>query len=272
LLSLFSGSIFAQSNSTRDAAIFAQFSQSVPKNAIDSTVIKAALFFLNVPYVAGTLEINKEEKLVVNLRELDCMTFVENCLALARSLQFSYQDMDSFERELRKIRYRGGLINGYVSRLHYTSDWIFDNVGKGIIEDMTYALGGHKLKLNVHFMSENYQKYPHLANNPEEVKHIEATEREINARGNYYYIPKQEIAKHQSLIKSGDIICFTTSISGLDISHLGIAYWNKGRLTFIHASSTAKKVIINPESLSDYCSMVKSNTGIMVLRPSSVEL
>jgi cell wall-associated NlpC family hydrolase len=265
----FAGSVFAQTDSDKeqDAAILDKFFQTVPKNVVDSSMIRAALFFLNTPYVASTLEVNDDEKLVINLRELDCTTFVENCLALARTLQQAYPDQAGFEQELRQIRYRNGQINGYISRLHYTSDWIFDNVGNGIVEDMTHALGGYKLKPNLHFMSENYQKYIHLADSPEDVQRIATIEREINVRGNYYYIPKQEIPKHQSLIKNGDIICFTTSISGLDISHLAIAYWYKGRLTFIHASSTARKVIINPESLSEYCSMIKSNTGIMVLRP-----
>jgi hypothetical protein len=271
---LYSGNLFLQENSgeVQDVVIVEKFFQTVPKNAIDSSMIHAALFFLNTPYVANTLEINEEEKLVANLREMDCTTFVENCLALARSLQYPYSDLLLFKRELQQIRYRSGIIGGYASRLHYMSDWIYDNVEKGILEDITYALGGHRLRLNVNFMSVNYKKYPRLADNPEEVQRIEAVEKAISARQNYYYIPKQEIAEHQSLIKNGDVICFTTTIPGLDISHLGIAYWHKGRLTFIHASSTAKKVIINPESLTDYCRMIKSNTGIIVLRPLSISL
>ena len=116
-------------------------------------------------------------------------------------------------------------------------------------------------------MSENYEKYPHLANDSDAVQQIAQIEKTINARSNYYYIPKKEIAQRQSLIKNGDIICFTTSIPGLDISHLSIAYWNKRQLTFIHASSKAEKVIINPESLIDYCNAIRTCTGIMVLRP-----
>jgi hypothetical protein len=270
-LLLFVIRVSAQTDSgqKQDAAILEKFFQTVPKNTIDSSMIRAALFFLNTPYVASTLEVNDEEKLVINLRELDCTTFVENCLALARTLQSVEPDPTGFAQALKQIRYRNGQINGYTSRLHYTSDWIFDNRGSGIIEDMTHALGGYKIKPDVHFMSENYQKYIHLADSPEDVQRIRLIEREINARGNYYLIPKQEISKHQSLIKNGDIICFVTSIAGLDISHLGIAYWNKGRLVFIHASSTAKKVIVNPESLVDYCNSIKTNTGIMVLRPLS---
>jgi len=261
---------FAQTDS--DRTIAETFLQTTTKTTVNNTMTQAALYFLDTPYVAGTLERSDSDKetLIINLRELDCTTFVENCLALSRTTQLPSPDYDSFLRELQKIRYRKGLINGYVSRLHYTTDWISDNVEKGIIEDVTYALGGRKFKPNVHYMSDNYTKYPHLANDSAAVQHIASIEKTINARNTCYYIPKKEIAQRQSLIKSGDIICFTTAIPGLDVSHVGIAYWRNGELTFIHASSTAKKVIVNQQSLINYCSMIQTCTGIMVLRPVNI--
>jgi hypothetical protein len=271
LFPMLSGNISAQISSDwkRDAEISENFFQSIQKNTVDSNIVSAALFFLNTPYIANTLDVFDTEDLVVNFREMDCMSFVENCLALSRTLQYPNPDMEYFQRELQLIRYRNGIINAYTSRLHYTSDWIFDNIKKGILEDKTIALSGKKIKFDLHFMSENYQKYKHLKNNPEAVTTIKEIEQNINRRSNYFFLPKQEIKEHQSLIKDGDIICFTTSIAGLDISHLGIAYRHRGQLSFIHASSTAKKVIINPESLVDYCTKIKSNTGIIVLHPSS---
>ena len=258
---------YASAQIASDRTIVEKFFQSTVKSTIDNTMIRAALFFLETPYVAGTLDKSEEEELVVNLHEMDCMTLVENCLALSRTMQLPLPDYESFERELQQIRYRKGFIGGYVSRLHYATDWIYDNVGKGFFEDVTYALGGRKFKANVHYMSENYEKYVHLANDSDAVQQMMLIEQAINARSNYYYIPKKEIAQRQPLIKNGDIICFTTSISGLDISHLAIAYWRKQQLTFIHASLSAKKVIINLQSLVDYCNSIQTCTGIMVLRP-----
>jgi cell wall-associated NlpC family hydrolase len=268
---MLSGNTSAQVSSDwdRDLEILGKFLQSTPRSTVDSNMVRTALFFLNTPYVAHTLDTLDAEDLTINFREMDCLTFVENCLALSRMLRYANPDMDCFERELRLIRYRNGVLNDYISRLHYTSDWIFDNVKKTVVEDVTHALGGQKFKPDVSFMSENPRKYKQLNDNPEAIKGIEAIEHEINRRGCYYFIPRQEIGEHQSLIKSGDIICFTTSIPGLDISHVGIAYRYKGQLAFIHASSTAGKVIINPESLADYCNKIKTNTGIIVLHPSS---
>jgi hypothetical protein len=254
----------------KEEPIVRKYFDSLPadKKALspNELIMRAALSLLNTPYEAATLEVNEEEELVVNLQELDCMTFVENCFALSRAAQYDFPDFDYFTRELRKIRYRNGAIRGYTSRLHYTSDWIFDNREKGLIEDISYALGGKRLKVDVHYMSSHPDAYPALKKNPENVKAMDGIEKRINQRNNYYFIPRNEINEKAAQIKSGDLVCFVTSVSGLDISHLGIAYWNKGELTFIHASTRAKKVIINPESISDYCFKSSSNRGIIVLR------
>lgn len=94
-------------------------------------------------------------------------------------------------------------------------------------------------------------------------------EKEINLRP-HYYVPKQEIEKCSSGIKNGDILCFVTSIKGLDVTHVRIAYWKDGQLTFIHASSSAKKVIIQASSLRDYAEGIKSCKGVLVARPLSI--
>jgi cell wall-associated NlpC family hydrolase len=230
-------------------------------------MISAALFLLGTPYVAQTLEVNDDEDLVINLYALDCTTFVENCLALSRAAQYPHTDYDSFVRQLKYIRYRNGIIQGYTSRLHYMTDWITDNASKGTIEDITKVLGGKQFCPQVRFMSSHPDLYPKLMENPNDIKIMDSIEKTINHRTTYYYIPKNEIREKQSLIKNGDIICFTTGLSGLDISHTGIAYRDNDKLTFIHASGKYKKVIVNPESLVDYCNEIKNNTGIMVLRP-----
>ncbi len=230
----------------------------------ENLMVKTALYFLETPYVASTLEINNTEQLVVNLRELDCMTFVENCIALTKTVCSDTLTFDRFTRELQKIRYRGGVIDSYPSRLHYTSDWITDNIAKQIISDRTKEIGGKPLQFTLKFMSTHPESYNALKNNPEYIARMQQVENAVNQR-TYSYIPKNEIRKIENLIRDGDIICFVTSIDGLDISHLGIAYRKNGMLTFIHASTLANKVIVNPESIADYCAKMKRNSGIMVL-------
>ena len=233
-------------------------------SSLNSQVVQTAMFFLDTPYVASTLEVNEEEQLVINLQTFDCMTFVENCMALSRTVCSKDADFDTFKKELQTIRYRNGSIEGYTSRLHYTSDWITDNQKKGILEDKTQISGGIILPMHINFMSTHPQAYNHLSKHPESIEKMRQIEDAINSH-TYYYIPKEKIKDCEKQIKSGDIICFVTSIQGLDISHLGIAYRKNGILTFIHASATAQKVIIDPLSIADYCKSIKSNKGIMVL-------
>ena len=276
--------IFAQEQDERifksgDKKLVIDFIQSIQANNTNYTsgelMILAARHLMGIPYVANTLEVKPEnkleiiedkEELIVNLRSLDCVTLVENCLALIRTTQSETPDTDYFFQQLKNIRYRNGIIDGYSSRLHYTTDWIYDSVKKGILKDITQEIGGIKLPLRIHFMSSHPESYPILKTNDREMARIKEIEQKINQRS-YYYIPKNKIKEKQASITNGDIICFTTSIAGLDVSHLGIAYWNNGKLTFIHASSKHKKVLINPESLIDYCNGIKRNTGIIILRP-----
>jgi hypothetical protein len=244
------------------------FSQTVAEKgaSISELIIQSALFFLNTPYVGHTLEVGDEERLVINLRELDCTTFMETCVALSRTLQMNTPYFDAYCKNLERIRYRNGVVNGYVSRLHYTTDWIADNVSKGILEDVTEKIGGVPLDLQLTFMSSNPDSYVHLKGQPERTARIKQVEDIVNKRGTYHYIPKEKIPSIQGQIRSGDLICFTTSMKGMDVSHVAIAYWQNGVLTFIHASSTAKKVTVEPDTLVGYCEKIRSNTGIIVLR------
>ncbi len=126
---------------------------SLSEKEISEIIAEVGKSFLGVEYVAGTLDNNaKEEKLVIKITGLDCVTFVENTLAISRIIREGKPDYDSYRSELQNIRYRNGEINGYASRLHYFSDWIYDNQKKGIVEDITKEIGGESYNKNVDFM------------------------------------------------------------------------------------------------------------------------
>ncbi|GBU08118.1 xylanase [Bacteroidales bacterium] len=231
-------------------------------------ILQKALSFVGTPYLAASLEINSEEQLVVNLSEVDCMSLVENCLALCLSAcekdYISSESTALFASNLQRVRYRGGHIDGYLSRLHYTCDWIADNQSKGILRDISKDLGGVRWNKKVNFMSKHAHLYKSLKENPALVDSMRLIEEHINER-EYYYIPKGNILAVQGQIEDGDIICFTTSIAGLDVSHLGIACWQGSDLGFIHASSKGM-VKEDGDTLIDYCMRQKQCTGIMLAR------
>lgn len=224
-----------------------------------------AHFFLDTPYKSNTLNITDGEKLVINLQELDCVTFVDNVLALAFLSEYTSSSEGAFQRNLQIIRYRGGVIEDFTSRLHYSSDWLYEMQQNRLLEDITADLGGVKYTKEINFMSAHYELYPALKNNPQFLKKIKSIEDSINQRM-YYYIPKSEVDKIYSKIKIGDIILITTSIAGIDTSHLGIAIMYNGAIHLLHASSEYKKVMISQTPLKEYMENIRTQTGIMLGR------
>lgn len=229
--------------------------------------LKVATYFLDVPYVAHTLETGAEEKMIINLREMDCTTLVENSLALARTIQHKNPSFERFAKELELIRYRDGIRDGYPSRLHYFSDWIFDNDRKKTVSDMSREIAHILYPNRVNFMSKHPDSYKVLSENPELVEIISAQEDSISFRMNWY-IPKDKVPDCESRFKDGDIVAITTHIDGLDVSHVGLISKEGQKVKMLHASSREKKVVITGGTLSDYLFANKSNSGVMIARPN----
>ena len=228
-------------------------------------VSSIARFFLDTPYKSNTLNTADGEKLIVNLRELDCVTFVENVLALAFLPEYTSSSEDAFKKNLQKIRYRDGIIEDFTSRLHYSSDWLYEMQQNLLLKDITADLGGIKHTKEINFMSGHHELYPALKNNPQLLTKIKNMEDSINKRTRYY-IPKSDIDKVYSKIKAGDIILITTNIAGLDTSHLGIAILYNGTIHLLHASSEYKKVMISLSPLKEYMAGIRSQSGIIIGR------
>ena len=254
----------------KDEALFNDYVKQIApfkKAPLETVLEKTACFFLGTPYVAHTLDENLDEALVVNLRELDCVTFVENVLALSFAVRSNNLSMDYFKNKLTEIRYRSNEITDYASRIHYTSDWVFENERKGLLENISKDLSGVKETKKIDIMSTHQSAYKQLANDDVMLSKIIKIEEAINNRGGFYYLPKQLIAEKAKDIPHMAVIGFVTSIDGLDTTHVGFAYRKKnGDLTFIHASSAKMEVVIDSMSLSDYCLSQKNCKGIIVAR------
>lgn len=259
------GQHYTKSDSLIYEAYTKEFSNYKDK-PFNELIINTAKYFLGKPYVASTLEILDEEKLIINLREFDCTTFVENCIALSGVIKSKDLSFENYSKLLTLLRYRDSKIDGYISRLHYTTDWIYENEKDGILRNISSEIGGQKVEKVLNFMSTHPQSYKHLKNNPNNIQKIKEIENSINSRNTYEIIPVSAIPAAIEKIHDGDIIAFATSIKGLDYSHMGIAYWNNGKLHFIHASSRAKQVIIESKTLLGYCKDSKNCSGISVLR------
>ncbi|GMN07710.1 hypothetical protein MTsPCn5_30990 [Croceitalea sp. MTPC5] len=251
-----------------DKTIFTQKMEAF-KNAEDSKsenpLILVGTSFLGTPYIEKTLEIGEKESLVVNLRGLDCTTFVENVLAFNLLLKDGKNDFLDFAEKIETIRYRNEELDGYPSRLHYFTDWIRNNEQKGLLKDITNELGGISVEKPIDFMGTHRELYPFLKDD-DNYQRILETEAEL-AKKALCYLPQADIPKQEENLQSGDIIALATSIKGLDVTHTGIAIKQpNGRIHLLHASISGT-VKITEEPLVDYLKKVKNNIGIIVARP-----
>lgn len=145
----------------RDGVVF-------PENP--EPMLRIGKSYLGTKYVANTLDQDGEESLVIRTDAVDCLTFVEYTLAQALG--------SSFADNLQKIRYRDGIINGYPSRLHYTSEWIENGIRHGFLTDITAKNSAHTQKISLSYMSTHPKQYKKLADSPENVRQMAEYEKQ----------------------------------------------------------------------------------------------
>ena len=226
--------------------------------------------FFGIPYIAHTLEGNEPEKLVVNLRQLDCTTLVETVLALSITKYEGGTTFAQYADNLERVRYRGGRMTDYTSRLHYFDWWINDNIKRGIIKEATDPLYcTEKFRVDNHYMTQHSNAYVHLKGKPERIDSIRKLERAGNGHV-FTYLPKSKTQlgrREIGFIHDGDIVAIVTSKDGLDYAHLGFAVWgDDGKLHLLNASSIHKKVVLEPKTLFRYLNEHPSFLGIRVFR------
>jgi hypothetical protein len=233
--------------------------------------------FVGATYRPGTLEAPGPERLIINLRELDCVTFVENVLALVRFLRHEGTGLladppaarAKYEQYLRDLRYRGGVIDGYPSRLHYFSEWLAENERGGRVRQITRTLGGTSDAEPIDFMSTHRAAYRQLGE-PGVLDAIRAMEGRLNRALPRSYIPENRIGAVAAHIRSGDVIAATSTVGGLDVAHTGFALWREGKLHLLHAPLVGRSVEISEQPLAERILAIKSQDGIMVARPIEV--
>ncbi|HHV04472.1 MAG: N-acetylmuramoyl-L-alanine amidase-like domain-containing protein [Bacteroidales bacterium] len=244
-------------------------------------IMKAAEAMLGTPYVGGTLE-QTPEMLTVSLARTDCILLVEACVCMALTARQDDHSFEAFCKNLKQFRYRDGVIDGYVSRIHYTSEWIRQAEAHGLAAEVSKDIKDIPLEQAFSFMSMHTGKYPQLQADPLLVAGIKAVEKRLS-KGTYHYIPKAQLEDNLDKIQHGDMICFVTNIEGLDISHVAFVYEyytcehdccpdgrgcsnGQRQIGFLHASSKVGKVVTDKMTLPGYVNSNSSCTGIRIVR------
>lgn len=221
---------------------------------------------LGTPYVAHTLE-GDEEMLTINIHELDCLTFIETLYALTRatlSERYSWRD---YAANIENVRYRGGKMGDYSSRIHYMSEWIIDNNMRGNLKEITPDLPhADYLIKNIDYMTNHPDQYRQLKNDPAMVEKI----RRFELRNHRFPYLKRSWLNDKWVkaeLRSGDFISLVTKADGLDVSHNGIVIVDeKGDPYLLDASMSGGKVMLEGKPLFKYLENSKTNIGIRVYR------
>jgi hypothetical protein len=244
------------------------------KLPIGQAMGKIAMEFEGTPYVGFTLELSKDREVcAVNLNGLDCVTFFEDTLDFARMLKKGGRTPEALLAEVTYTRYRGGRLTDFTSRLHYTTDWFYDNQQKGVVHILTPDLpGAAPFTERVGIMSARPKNYPQLVAHPEMVPVLHKIETEINARNaaSMKYIPMSKLPEAETLLQTGDIIAVCGHERGIDIPHTGLIYKDDAGVPhFMDASSLKRnmKVTLEPGPVSKALNWSPKLTGAMFARP-----
>ena len=262
---------YLKSDSVKVVSLLRKAQADKPSNLM----LYFAHLFEGVPYVAHTLEISTTEKLIINLRELDCTTLVETVFALALTAKQGSVRWDDYCTNLSLIRYRNGKPEGYASRNHYFYWWVESNMQKKLITlpDIPTPLR-YRQVIDVNYMSNHVDSYRMLKAGGAKVQKLIKDYEKASFGKVMYYIPAAQLGAKKSsqlstTVHDGDILAIVTRRQGLDTSHIGIAEWGSdGYLHLLNASKLAKKVILDSRPINKYMATQRLQQGVWVIRPN----
>jgi hypothetical protein len=242
--------------------------------AIGKRIARIGETFVGGPYLPQTLDPPGPERLVINLRALDCVTFVENVLALAHFVREAPRDildrpeqaMRAYQAMIERIRYRDGKLAGYPSRLHYFSEWYRDNETKGLVDNVTDDLGGVVDGEPISFMTGHRDAYWQLTVSNEAYAEIGRIEARLNQTPRYY-VPEDRVAAIMDRLEDGDILAMASNLAGLDVAHTGIAVRTADGVHLLNAPLVGRSVEISEKTIPDRLAGIRSQDGLMVGRP-----
>lgn len=213
-------------------------------------VVRLARQHVGQPYRLGVLGEGGREPFdpdpLYCLSASDCVTFVEQVLAMALSASF-----EEFVETLQRIRYREGRV-GFLTRNHFTeADWNVNNAW--LLEDVTRRLGGSCAAPMVVRVDRAafFRRFGIGEDIPVE-----------NFRDSY--LPREGLGAFLRELREGDVIEFVRGgPKSPFVGHMGLLARNAGgRVTLIHSGDPAVREL----PLAEYLHQRRAFTGVKVLR------
>ncbi len=190
------------------------------------------------PYLGGTLTPpDEEEKLILRLDGFDCVTWIDNAMALLFA-----ENWDEYRNTLILNRYYDSKIS-FVSRSHFFTDWLERSEWE--VPEFAQVVESRKV---LNFRTDSTRL---VEGQPLVVRDIR-------------WLPVDSLRGCSHLLKNGDLVGFYTEIAGLDVSHVGMLQIESGTPWLLHASSVEGQVV-RVEFL-DYASKY---AGVIIIRQKS---
>ncbi|MEV6065097.1 DUF1460 domain-containing protein [Nocardia sp. NPDC052001] len=200
---------------------------------------------LGTPYGANMLvgSATQPEELIVDLRRVDCFTFLDYVEALTRS-----SNRADFLTTLTETRYTNGTV-AFANRKHFFTDWA--NTPRTAATDITAGLTPAAVTVPKHLnlKSDGSVYLPGLP----------TVDRNIT------YIPAGAVTDSViSQLRTGDYLAAYADQPGLDVTHVGIFVSTPNGPVFRNATSLAAYQVVDTP-LREY---LGTTPGLVVLRPN----
>jgi hypothetical protein len=246
------------------------------KLPIGERTIRIGREFIGTPYINYTLEVDDRiESPVANLSGMDCWTYYETSLAMARLLRYKpgpYKPQDLLHM-VEIERYRDGVCTGnYLSRMHHLEEVFHDNHRRGYASNITSRIpGAVRLQRTIREMTVGWKSYRYLRNNPSLLPSMAKIEAQVSNLP-VHHVPKIKVRDSEKYLRNGDICAITYNGKGGYTSHVGMIIRSKDRAYFTHATSDRSKgrMVIIDRPITDYVNGSSKHAGIIICRPNDV--
>jgi hypothetical protein len=238
--------------------------------------VMVAREMVGTPYLNYSLEVDDRiESPVVNLKAMDCWTYYENALAIARMLRYKpgpYQPVDMLQM-VEIERYWSGVCTGsYLSRMHQLEAVFYDNQRRGYAVNITSRIpGALPLHREIREMTVQWKNYRYLRSNPSLIGPMGKIEARVSGLP-VYHVPKSRVRAAEVYLRNGDICAITCNDSNGYTSHVGLIMRIANRAYFSHATSDRDKghCVIIDRPITDYLNAASKHAGIIICRPYDV--
>jgi hypothetical protein len=187
---------------------------------------------LGTPYKLGPLgegpNAPYDRQPLINLQQVDCVTFCEQSLALALAPDYK----EAF-KILQKIRYQRGEIKMECRNHYFMADWIPNN--HWLVADITPHLPGALT------LERTISHKTLFANQKFEGLQVRQPDRTLKIK----YVPEDQLEKVLPLLKSGDIGVLIQNRPGIFAAHTGLVIRKGQQLYLRNATSLAPEQVVD---------------------------